>query len=175
MDLGNLALSLPLVPDVQACLEWARRAEQLDYESLWIAETAGPDPFVLAGTIAQVTSKIRIGIAVSPVYIRTPATIASAAATVAGLAPGRFVLGLGASSHAIVGGWHGTQFEGPLTRVRETVDVVREMLRGETIDYEGRAVRTRGFRLAVPPTVPVPLYVGALRPAAPSDRWSVGA
>jgi hypothetical protein len=63
MDLGNLALSLPVPPDVRTCIDWAQRAEALDYESVWISEVAGPDPFVLAAAIAQATSRVRIGIA----------------------------------------------------------------------------------------------------------------
>lgn len=165
MNLGKLALSLPVPGDVPACLEWARRAEALGYESIWIAETGGPDPFVLAGAVAQVTTRVRIGLAVSPVYIRTPATIAAAAGTVAQLAPGRFILGLGASSHAIVGGWHGIPFRKPLARVRETVTTVRAMLAGQKVSFEGETLRTSGFRLMVPPPAPVPIYIGALRPA----------
>ena len=165
MNLGKLALSLPVPGDVAACLDWARRAEDLGYESIWIAETGGPDPFVLAGAVAQVTKRVRIGLAVSPVYIRTPATIAAAAGTVSQLAPGRFILGLGASSHAIVENWHGQPFERPLTRVRETVTAVRGMLGGQKVALEGKTLRTRGFRLMVPPAAPVPIYVGALRPA----------
>jgi probable F420-dependent oxidoreductase len=165
MNLGKLALSLPVPGDVAACLDWARRAEDLGYESIWIAETGGPDPFVLAGAVAQVTKRVRIGLAVSPVYIRTPATIAAAAGTVSQLAPGRFILGLGASSHAIVGNWHGTPFKKPLARVRETVTAVRGMLEGKKVALEGETLRTQGFRLMVPPAGPVPIYVGALRPA----------
>jgi probable F420-dependent oxidoreductase len=165
MNLGKLALSLPVPGDVATCLDWARRAEDLGYESIWIAETGGPDPFVLAGAVAQVTKRVRIGLAVSPVYIRTPATIAAAAGTVSQLAPGRFILGLGASSHAIVENWHGLPFERPLTRVRETVTAVRGMLAGQKVALDGRTLRTRGFRLMVPPAAPVPIYVGALRPA----------
>lgn len=165
MNLGKLALSLPVPGDVAACLDWARRAEDLGYESIWIAETGGPDPFVLAGAVAQVTRRVRIGLAVSPVYIRTPATIAAAAGTVSQLAPGRFILGLGASSHAIVENWHGTPFVKPLTRVRETVTAVRGMLEGKKVTLDGRTLRTRGFRLLVPPAAPVPIYVGALKPA----------
>lgn len=161
----RLGLTLPVGPDVRSSIEWARRAEALGYESLWIAEAGGPDPFVLAGCAAQVTARARIGLAVSPVYTRTPATIAAAAATVSQLAPGRFVLGLGASSHAIVGNWHGLKFEKPLARVRETVAAVRGMLRGEKVQMEGETLRTRGFRLASPPASPVPIYLGALKPA----------
>ncbi|MBI4518974.1 MAG: LLM class F420-dependent oxidoreductase [Deltaproteobacteria bacterium] len=164
MHLGKLALSLPLPPDVATCLDWARRAEALGYESIWIAETGGPDPFVLAGAVAQVAARPRIGIAVSPVYIRTPATIAAACGTVSQLAPGRFVLGLGSSSHAMVENWHGTKFRKPVTRVRETVTAVRAMLAGEKLKFDGVTLRTQGFRLLVPPAGHVPIYVGALRP-----------
>jgi probable F420-dependent oxidoreductase len=164
MDDRNLALSLPVPPDVATCVAWARRAEDLGFESVWIAETGGPDPFVLAGVVAQATRRMRIGLAVSPVYFRTPATIAAASGTVAQLAPGRFVLGLGSSSDAMVSNWHGLPFARPVTRVRETVAVVRGMLAGEKVVFDGRTVRTRGFRLLVPPPRPVPIYVGALRP-----------
>jgi len=165
MNLGKLAISLPIPPDVSTCLDWARRSEDLGYESIWIAETGGPDPFILAATAAQVTKRARIGIAVSPAYIRTPATIAAAAGTVSQLAPGRFVLGLGSSSHAMVENWHGTPFRRPLGRVRETVTAVRGMLAGQKVVLEGKTLRTRGFRLLVPPATEVPIYIGALRPA----------
>jgi alkanesulfonate monooxygenase SsuD/methylene tetrahydromethanopterin reductase-like flavin-dependent oxidoreductase (luciferase family) len=48
--------------------------------------------------------------------------------------------------------------------VRETVTAVRGMLEGKKVVLEGRTLRTRGFRLLVPPAGPVPIYVGALRP-----------
>jgi len=174
MNLGKLAISLPVPPDVTTCLDWARRAEDLGYESIWIAETGGPDPFVLAAAVAQVTKRARIGIAVSPVYIRTPATIAAACGTVSQLAPGRFVVGLGSSSHAIVGNWHGIPFDKPLTRVRETVEVVRAILAGKKVQFDGTTLRSRGFRLLVPPAAPVPIYVGALRPAMLELAGEVG-
>jgi probable F420-dependent oxidoreductase len=164
MNLGRLALSLPIPPDVATCLEWAGRAEALGFESVWIAETGGPDPFVLAGAVAERTKTARIGLAVSPVYFRTPATIAAATGTVAQLAPGRFVLGVGASSHAMVESWHGLPFARPVTRVRETVTIVRSMLAGDKVSFAGRTLRTKGFRVLVPPPAPVPIYVGALRP-----------
>jgi len=165
MDLGTLALSLPLPPNVTTSIDWAKRAETLGYESVWVAETGGPDPFIMAAVAAQQTQTMRIGIAVSPVYIRTPATIAAACGTISQLAPGRFILGLGSSSHAIVENWHGVPFRKPVTRVRETVTTVRAMLAGQKVTVDGATLHTRGFRLMVPPAAPVPIYVGALRPA----------
>lgn len=164
MNLGTLAMSLPVPGDTRTSLEWASKAEDLGYEAIWIAETGGPDPYILAALAAQVTKKAMIGTAVSPIYFRTPPTIASLAGTVAQMAPGRFVLGLGTSSHAMVENWHGQKFEKPLTRMRETVQVVRAMLAGEKLKFEGKAIRTSGFRLLAPPPKPVPIYVGALRP-----------
>jgi len=164
MNLGTLAMSLPVPPDTRTSLDWARRAEDLGYEAIWIAETGGPDPYIIAALAAQVTKNAKIGTAVSPIYFRTPPTIASLAGTVAQLAPGRFVLGLGTSSHAMVENWHGQKFEKPVTRMRETVQVVRAMLAGEKLKFDGKTLRTSGFRLLAPPPQPVPIYVGALRP-----------
>ena len=174
MNLGTLAMSLPVPPDSRTSLDWAARAEDLGYESIWIAETGGPDPYVLAALASQVTKKARLGTAVSPIYFRTPPTIAALAGTVAQMAPGRFVLGLGTSSHAMVEGWHGQKFEKPVTRMRETVAVVRAMLGGEKIKLEGKTVRTSGFRLLAPPPQPVPIYVGALRPPMLEVAGEVG-
>ncbi|HWP65446.1 MAG TPA: LLM class flavin-dependent oxidoreductase [Candidatus Limnocylindria bacterium] len=161
----RLAASLPVPPDLPACQRFAARAEALGYESLWIADTgAGPDAFVVAAAVAQVTRTIRLGTAVIPVYTRTPSVMAAGAGSVAQLAPGRFVLGIGASSETIVDRWGGVPFRRPLTRMRETTQVLRAMLAGERVSFEGRTIRTNGFRLVSPPPKPVPLYLAALMP-----------
>ncbi|HVP31332.1 MAG TPA: LLM class F420-dependent oxidoreductase [Myxococcota bacterium] len=164
-SLGRLAISLPL-PGLSArdCVELAQRAEtEWGYPAIWLAETAGPDAFALAAAIAQATRRITIGTGVVPVYNRTPAVLAMAASTLAQLSGGRFVLGIGSSSHAIVDDWNGVPFEKPLTRVRETVAVLRQALAGEKTAFEGRTLRSRGFRLGSLPCPAVPIYVGALR------------
>lgn len=157
------AISLPLPPDVDTSLETARRAVDLGYESAWLADTAGPDPFVLAAALAR-RVPLRIGIGVSPAFTRTPAVFAAMSGTLGQLMPGRFVLGLGCSSETIVDRWNGVPFEKPLARVRETVTLVRAMLEGERSSFRGTTVRSEGFRLASLPTQPVPIYVGALKP-----------
>jgi probable F420-dependent oxidoreductase len=85
------------------------------------------------------------------------------AATVQQLSGGRFVLGLGSSSHAIVGDWNGVAFERPLAHVRESVAIVRQALAGDKTDFEGEALRSHGFRLGSRPARPVPIYLAALR------------
>ena len=147
------------------CRRVARRAEELGYESLWIADTgAGPDAFVIATAAALDTTTIRLGTAVVPVQTRSPSVMAAQTASVAQLAPGRFVLGIGASSDTIVNRWGGVPFEKPLLRVRETVALLRRMLAGERVTFQGKTLRTEGFRLVAQPPQPVPIYLAALMP-----------
>src|SRR5216117_3280360 len=163
--LPRLGASLPLPPDLAMCRKVAEHADILAYESLWIADTgAGPDPFVVAAMAAGATRRARIGTAVVPLYTRAPAVHAAGAGSVAQLAPGRFILGLGVSSETIVDTWGGVPFRRPLTRMRETVAVLRQMLAGERETFDGKTVRTRNFRLVSQPPAPVPIYVAALMP-----------
>ena len=160
----RLGASLPLPPDLEMCRRVAEHAEILGYESLWIADTgAGPDAFVVAALAAGVTRRVRLGTAV-PIYTRALSVHAAAAGSVAQLAPGRFVLGLGISSETIVDAWGGVPFRRPFARMRETVSVLRQMLAGERVSFDGKTVRTRNFRLVSPPPRPVPIYVAALMP-----------
>ena len=165
MNLGRLAVSLPLpLQGARRCVELARRAERdWGYEAIWLAETNGPDSFALAGAITNATSRVTLGTAIVPSYNRTPAVLAMSAATLAELSEGRFVLGLGSSSHAIIEDWNGLPFELPLTRLRETVTIVRQALAGGKTNFEGKTLRSRGFRLGNPPARPVPIYLAALR------------
>src|SRR6184192_772843 len=153
---SRLGASLPLPPDLPMCRRVAARAEELGYESLWVADTgAGPDAFVVAATAALATRRVRIGTAVVPIYTRALPVLAAGAGSCAQLMPGRpFVLGLGVSSETIVDAWGGVPYRRPL----------RRMLAGERVTVEGKTVRSRGFRLVSPPPAPVPVYVGALMP-----------
>lgn len=147
--------------DVSDLLALAVRAEEEGYEDVWFADTGAPDALTLAAAVAERTRRVRIGIAVVPVYTRTPAVLAASAATLAKLAPDRFVLGLGTSSHTMIENWHGLQLEQPLLRVRETVQLLREIFSGEKTNFSGKTLRSRGYRQA---PVQVPLYLAALRP-----------
>ena len=114
---------------------------------------------------------MRLGTAIANVFTRGPATLAMSAATVADLAPGRFILGIGAGSQPIVESWNGGRFALPATRVREMVQVVRAVLAGERVVFRGKALTVDGFRLVRPPAAPVPIYVAALRARhAPGGR-----
>jgi probable F420-dependent oxidoreductase len=160
----RIALSLPdCANTVQDTLALGRRAEALGYDDLWLAETGQLDALTLAALLLQATSRVRVGIAVVPAYTRTPVVFASTVATLAQIAGGRFALGLGTSSHAMIEGWHGLELKKPLTRMRETVLLLRQILAGEKTRFDGETLRSHGYRMeAVPGGVPIAL--AALRP-----------
>src|SRR5687768_15383956 len=81
--------------------EIAREAERLGYSDAWSFEIDGVDCFAPLAVVASATS-MRVGTAIANVFTRGPATLASSAAGLADLAPGRFCLGIGAGSQPIV-------------------------------------------------------------------------
>ncbi len=101
--------------------------------------------------------------AVTPVYTRSPSVLAASADVISQVIPGRFIMGLGSSSQTIMGQWNGIPLEKPLTRVKETPQLVRTMLTGEKTDFQGETLYSRGYRQA-PCENPPPIYLAALRP-----------
>lgn len=162
----RLGLTLPLdgLPVSQTTLPLARLAEDLGYTDIWSAEVGGTDGLTPLAAIATGTQKIRLGTAILPVFTRSPALIAMGAASVQALSGGRFVLGIGTSSSIIVGNWMGVPFERPYTRVKETLQILRDALGGKKLSFSGETVSSQGFRLTADPEKPVPIYVAALGP-----------
>lgn len=143
----------------------AQRAEALGYESVWVAEGHGGDQFAILAACALRTRRVRLGTAISSVFVRTAPIIAMAAATVDELSGGRFVLGLGSSHRVQVGPEHGVEYRKPLGRVRETVSVVRALLREGEVAHAGETIRIERFDLWFKPLrAEIPIYLSALFP-----------
>ena len=143
----------------------AQRAEALGYESVWVAEGHGGDQFAILAACALRTRRVRLGTAISSVFVRTAPIIAMAAATVDELSGGRFVLGLGSSHRVQVGPEHGVEYRKPLGRVRETVSVVRALLREGEVAHAGETIRIERFDLWFKPLRgEIPVYLSALFP-----------
>jgi probable F420-dependent oxidoreductase len=136
--------------------------EELGYTDAWSAETNGTDAFTPLALASQWAPGLRLGPAIVPVYTRGPGLLAQQAATLAGLAPGRFVLGIGTSSPAIVQRWNGIPFEEPYQRVRDTLRFLRRALAGEKVTDE--ALGVKGFKLDNAPETPPEIVLAALRP-----------
>jgi probable F420-dependent oxidoreductase len=134
------------------------------YTDVWTQETARFDAFGSALVAALAAPGARVGTSVAGVFARGPGLLALQAAALADLAPGRCVVGVGASSPAIVEGWNAARFERPVARVRDTLAFLRRALAGERVDADFETFRVHGFRLEQPPAEPPPLYAAALRP-----------
>ena len=134
------------------------------YTDVWSAEVAGTDAFTPLALASTWAPTLRLGTAIVPVFTRGPALIAMSAASLASAAPGRFVLGLGASSPVIVADWNGQSFDAPWRRTRDVLRMVRAALAGERIDGQFDTFRVRRFALETPPAQPPPIMLAALRP-----------
>ncbi len=158
-------LTLPLtgvpLPDHE---ELVRALPGWGYTDVWSSEVSGTDaftPLALAGTWS---GELRLGTAIVPAYTRGPALIAMSAAALAEVAPGRFTLGLGSSSPAIVHDWNGLDFAVPYRRTRDVLRIVRAALAGEKVSGTWETVTIDGFRLERPPAVPPRILLAGLRP-----------
>jgi probable F420-dependent oxidoreductase len=142
---GLQTLGAPLSVDV------AREAEGLGYTSVWVAEANAAESMSLLGAISQVTERIGIGTGVLALQLRTPPLHAMAAATLQQLAGDRDVfLGVGISSPAVAGQWHGAGYgDRPIAQTREFLTLLRECLSGETVTFEGDFYSVKRFRLGV--------------------------
>jgi probable F420-dependent oxidoreductase len=136
----------------------------LGYTDAWSAELNGTDAFTPLALASQWSERLRLGTAIAPVYTRGPALLAMTAATLAGLAPGRFVLGIGTSTPVVVSQWNDIGFEAPVQRCRDTLAFLRAALAGEKVTAEYPTFTVRGFRLENPPAVAPALALAALRP-----------
>jgi F420-dependent oxidoreductase-like protein len=109
----------------------AQEAERLGYDAIFTAEAWGSDVFTPLSWIGAHTDRIRLGTAVAQLSARTPTATAMAALTLDHLSKGRMILGLGVSGPQVVEGWYGQPFAKPLSRTREYVDIIRQVLRRE--------------------------------------------
>jgi F420-dependent oxidoreductase-like protein len=171
-------------------VEVAQEAERLGYDSVWTAEAWGSDAFTPLAWIGAHTSRIKLGTAIVQISARTPASTAMHALTLDHLSKGRLILGLGVSGPQVVEGWYGQPFAKPISRTREYIDIVRQVLRREKpvtsagphypLPYHGEGAWHLGKPLRSithPLRADVPIYLGAEGPknvalaAEIADGW----
>jgi F420-dependent oxidoreductase-like protein len=140
-------------------------AEELGYSCLSMGESWGEDALTSLAQLAAVTSRIRIGSSIVPVFARSPANLAMTALNLDRMSQGRFFLGLGTSGRLVIEDFHGETFAKPLTRMREYIDIIRKAARGERLDHDGEFFHTRRFQLRFAPyRASLPIYIAALSP-----------
>ncbi|GCE10176.1 LLM class flavin-dependent oxidoreductase [Tengunoibacter tsumagoiensis] len=147
-------------------VEKVKIADELGFDSIWLSESWGYELFTSMADLIRVTRRIKIGAGIANIYSRTPALLASTVATLDERSNGRIILGLGASGANVIEGWHGLPFEKPVQRTREYIEIIRMILRGEKLVYQGEFFQLeRGFKLRFTPVrAYLPIYVAAMGP-----------
>ena len=163
MSRWGITLPLTGVP-LAAHRDLVKSLPDLGYTDVWSAETAGTDAFTPLALVAEWAPELRLGTAIAPVYTRGPGLLAMTAATIAELAPDRFVLGIGSSSPVIVKDWNGLAFEEPFGRTRDTLRFLRAALAGGKVTETYETFGVRKFKLERPPASPPRIMLAALRP-----------
>lgn len=155
-----------LLPDTEEAnqIEYGVLAEDLGYDSAWVVELWGKNAFAELGALAELTEEITLGTAIVNVFSRSPAVLAMGAASVHERSDGRFRLGTGVSTPKIVEDLHGTEFDRPVRRAHETIELATEYLRGDgaPVDYENQLFDVADFPSL---GVDVPVFHAALGPA----------
>jgi F420-dependent oxidoreductase-like protein len=170
----RIATLMPRGDDPRAAARLARAYEDAGVDVLGVGEAYGFDAVSWLGYLAAVTDRAELMAQVLPVYARTPAATAMAAAGLDHASGGRFILGLGTSGPQVVEGWHGVPFDAPLGRTREVIEICRAIWRREKVEHHGAHYQLplpagqgtglgKPLRLAGHPVRPdIPLYVAAL-------------
>jgi len=146
-------------------VEYTVRAEERGFRAAWFPEITFGDAFAPAALAAARTSRVELGTGVVGIWSRSAVTMALQAATLNQISGGRLILGLGPQASGYVEGWHGQRYERPVRALREYITILRRILSGERITYEGEIFSVRGFQLNMaPPERPVRIYTSAIGP-----------
>ncbi|WP_353940977.1 LLM class flavin-dependent oxidoreductase [Streptomyces sp. HUAS MG91] len=152
-------------------VDFVTEAEKLGMDICWVAEAWGSEAPSPLGYLAARTERMLLGSGIIQLATRTPAAIARAAITLSNISEGRFLLGLGPSGPQVIEGLHGVPFARPLSRMRETVEIVRMAANGEKIAYDGREFTiplpggdARPMRLSMRAEHELPVYLATLSP-----------
>ncbi|MER7685448.1 LLM class flavin-dependent oxidoreductase [Streptomyces sp. NPDC097610] len=142
----------------------ARAADDAGLEELWLWEDCFLEGGISAAAAALAwTERVRVGVGLLPVPLRNVAVTAMEAATLHRMFPGRAILGVG---HGVQDwmGQVGARAESPVTLLREHLDALRALLRGERVSTEGRYVKLDGVALDWPPAGAPEVLAGATGP-----------
>ncbi len=125
---------------------FACRSEAWGYSTFWVPEAVGRDPFSLIGFLAARTERIILATGIANIYARDPMLMKAIWKTVAGIAPDRFILGLGVSHRHLVTNQRGHSYEKPVATMRNYLEAM-----------------SKALYLGPEPAVDAPIVIGALR------------
>ena len=153
-------------PHPREVVALARRAEELGVGTFWVPE----DPFyrgafTLGSAIACGTSKIKVGLGVVNPYMRHPSLTAMEFAALDEVSDGRAILGIGAGLKDWIEGRLKIPYTKPAAAMRESIEIIRRLFRGEELTYTGKVFQTERIKLSFKPVrVEIPIHLGVIGP-----------
>jgi len=151
--------------NIEEVIVSAKLADELGYDTIWVGESWGWDVFTTLTMIACHTERIRLGTGIATVFSRSPAMTAQSIASLDVISGGRATLGLGTSGRIVIEDWHGVEYSRPLDRTREYINIIRLILSGQRVDFQGEIFNLARFRLPFSPIQQsIPIYVASLGP-----------
>jgi len=176
-----MAARIGIVPfwksyDRKGVIRAARLAEELGYDSIWVPEAWAYEQFQLLTEIALATKRLKLATGIANVFSRSAALLAMSAATLDEISEGRVILGLGTSGKIVVENFHGVPYRKPLTRLTETIEILRALWRGERLVPEMSTLfDARHFKLEMKPLrADIPIYIASLQEKAIREIGHVG-
>lgn len=160
----GLILEAEITPgmSVQEVQQLAILVEEVGFYRLGISDVVlYPDSFQVQTLCALVTKQLRIGSLVTNPYSRHPGMLASAVATLQDMSQGRAFLGLGTGAGLEPLGMAQPK---PVAALRESLQIIRDLLAGHTVNHQGRVFNMSDAKLVCPPIQPIPILVGSRSP-----------
>ncbi len=170
----RLAYSLGSLLSVDQILDCASHLSKYHPDTIWIPETWGMENFSMLSMVSQKVKSPKIGSSIINIYSRSPSLMAMGAATVDTISNGRLILGLGTSSMPIVEDFHGVKFEKPVSRMSEYVEIIRLVLSGKQVNYDGNFFKLKNFSLLIKPLRnSIPIYLAAVNQKMVELTWEI--
>jgi alkanesulfonate monooxygenase SsuD/methylene tetrahydromethanopterin reductase-like flavin-dependent oxidoreductase (luciferase family) len=165
--------------DFKGLIERAKIADEAGIHSIWVAEAWGRDAFTLLTLLAEHTRKVQLATSIVNIYSRSPAALAQHFGTLDELSDGRVIIGLGTSGPQVIEHFHGIQFNPPLTRLKEYVEIINMLMAGTPLNFQGKLFKLgRGFTLRFEPVRKhIPIWIASLNKlsveftARKADGW----
>ncbi len=160
----NIGASKGYDDTLDGLVNTAQQAEAQGLSNLWMAHISGLDAISALSIVGRETTTIGLGTAVTAVYQRHPIAMAQQALTAGAACGGRFSLGIGLAHKIVVESMWGFSYDQPAKYMREYLQLLIPLMKGETIQHEGEQFNVHGVTLDVPGVREVPVLVAALGP-----------
>ena len=170
----RLSYSLGSLLTIEQILTCSKKLNKFKPDTVWIPETWGMENFSILSLASKENTFSKIGSSIINIYSRSPSLIAMGAATIDTISNRRLVLGLGTSSQPLVEDFHGDKFERPLKRMEECVEIIRLILSGKLLNYDGEIFSLKNFSLLIKPLRnTIPIYLAAVNEKMVELTWKI--